>query len=146
MPLRQGPGYAAGCSAVVNDDSGVCGGASFDPETGPFMTPWPNEEAADGLMHGGLLWRESGFGRETELATEGVPQGIAEACRPVRELLLCRLVCGQVVLYNGQGPGWPGIVSRRFLSALYFLCRSVSTTDASEPATCAVPSWPPAFL
>eukprot|EP00903_Cladosiphon_okamuranus_P019584 g18012.t1 len=87
MTRHKGPGFATGCSAVVRDDSGICWGSSFDPATDPFMTAWQNEEAADGLMHGGLLWRESGFGRETELGTEGVPQGIAEACGPVVEYL-----------------------------------------------------------
>lgn len=92
IPFRRGLDHAGGCSAVVRDESGICGRATLDTSTDPFVATWPDEEAADGLMHSGLLWRESGFGRETELATEGVPQEIAEACRPVRELLLCRLV------------------------------------------------------
>lgn len=85
IPLRRGPDFAGGCSAAVRDEGGVCGGATLDPGNAPFVARWPDEEAVDGLMHGGLLWRESGCGRETELTTDGVPQEIAEACRPVRE-------------------------------------------------------------
>lgn len=85
LTLRRGPDYVGGCSAVVASESGVCGGASLDDGTPAFAATRPDEAAADGMMHGGLLWRESGVGRETELATDGVPQGFEEACRPVRE-------------------------------------------------------------
>lgn len=86
----QGPGYYAGsCSTEVRGKSGLQGamreGMACAPGVVPVMATWPAEEAPDGLMHGGLLWRESGYGRELECTTEGVPQEIAGACRPVSE-------------------------------------------------------------
>lgn len=51
----------------------------------PVGTSWPAEEAPDGVVGDGPLWRDSGFGRVTELIVEGLPQGIAEASEPVRE-------------------------------------------------------------
>ncbi|CAM9144356.1 unnamed protein product [Scytosiphon promiscuus] len=50
-------------------------------------TGWPAEEAPDGVVKDGPLWRDSGFGRVTVLILDGVPQGIAEACQPVIECL-----------------------------------------------------------
>lgn len=82
-PLRRGPDYAGGCSPIVGSEGGVCGGVTWDVGTAPFVATRPDEEASDGVMHGGLLWRESGFGREIDLATKGVPQGTTEACQPV---------------------------------------------------------------
>lgn len=83
-PLNPAPQYTGCRSADVRDGGEVCGGTALDPDTPPFVATWSDEETADGLMHGGLLWRESGFGRETELTAKGTPQGIAEACRLVR--------------------------------------------------------------
>ncbi|CAM9118063.1 unnamed protein product [Hapterophycus canaliculatus] len=51
----------------------------------PVGTDWPAEEAPEGVGRVGPLWRDSGFGRVTELILEGLPQGIAEACQPMME-------------------------------------------------------------
>lgn len=85
VTLLRDPEYASDYSAAVRDECGVCGDAALDPGDVPFVATWPDEESADGLMNNGLLWRESGFGREMELTTERVRQGVAEACQPVRE-------------------------------------------------------------
>ncbi len=60
------------------------GGVSSAPGViAPSLATWPEEEAADGLMHGSLLWQECGFGRQAELTSEGDLRGIADACAPV---------------------------------------------------------------
>lgn len=86
----QDPAYYAGSfSTEFRGKGGIQGpmreGMTCVPGVVPVVTTWPAEEVPDGLMHGGLLWRESGFGRELEYTTEGVPQEIAGACRPVSE-------------------------------------------------------------
>lgn len=84
VSLGLGLAHAESCSAVVREEAGIGRGASSKLDDVPFMATPQDEETASSLMYGGLLWRESGFGRETELITLGVPQGLAEACRPVR--------------------------------------------------------------
>lgn len=85
--LYQGPGYAGSCSAEGLDEGGVRGVIRGGTTSVPGVIPLveTREEAPDGLMHGGLLWRESGFGREMEITTDRVPQEMVEACRPVSE-------------------------------------------------------------
>lgn len=87
--LCQSPGCVGSCSTKFRDKRGVRDvtkrGIACLPGTVPLTATWPAEEAPDGLMYGGLLWRESGLGREVEITPEGVPREMAEACRPVSE-------------------------------------------------------------
>lgn len=86
----QGAELIGSCFAAVQENERL-GGATWEEQSFasgavvPASTGWPTEEAPGKVIKNGPLWRDSGFGRITELILDGVPQGIADASQPVRK-------------------------------------------------------------